>query len=197
MYRSVERDRGLWRRVAAAVALAIALQFSFGADARTIVRIDNFGQVNADYYRGAQPKGSGYADLAGLGVRTIIDLQKDGDEREPDLVRAAGLRYFRIPMTTRVAPTAEQVGTFLGLVTNPDHQPVFVHCAGGRHRTGVMTAVYRMTEEGWDAGRAFAEMKKYRYGPDFLHPEFKKFVFAFEPVRATPSLGVVATGVGE
>jgi hypothetical protein len=31
------------------------------------IRIDNFGQVNANYFRGAQPKGRDYADLAALG----------------------------------------------------------------------------------------------------------------------------------
>ena len=29
--------------------------------------------------------------------------------------------------------------------------------------------------------RAFAEMKKYKFGADFLHPEFKRFVYAFKP----------------
>jgi len=60
-----------------------------------------------------------------------------------------------------------------------------VHCVGGRHRTGVMTAAYRMTHEGWTAEQAFAEMKQYRFGSDFLHPEFKQFVYGYHPdVRA-------------
>ena len=29
--------------------------------------------------------------------------------------------------------------------------------------------------------RAFKEMKTYKFGSDFLHPEFKKFVLAFKP----------------
>jgi hypothetical protein len=27
-------------------------------------------------------------------------------------------------------------------------------------------------------------MKQYKYGPDFLHPEFKKFVYKYEPKAA-------------
>jgi hypothetical protein len=42
-----------------------------------------------------------------------------------------------------------------------------------------MTALYRMTREGWTADRAFKEMKQYRYGPDFLHPEFKRFIYGY------------------
>jgi protein tyrosine/serine phosphatase len=148
------------------------------------IRISNFGRVNDTYYRGAQPKGRDYADLAALGVKTVIDLQGDGDNaNEAKLVEASGMRFHRIGMTPRVAPTAEQLATFLRIVNDPAQQPVYVHCAGGRHRTGVMTAVYRMEKDGWDADRAFKEMKKYDFGFDFLHPEFKKFVFAYSPQR--------------
>ena len=148
------------------------------------IRISNFGRVDDTYYRGAQPKGRDYADLAALGVKTVIDLQGDGDNaNEAQLVTKAGMRFYRIGMTPRVAPTAEQLATFLRIVNDPAQQPVYVHCAGGRHRTGVMTAVYRMEKDGWDADRAFKEMKKYDFGFDFLHPEFKKFVFAYGPQR--------------
>jgi hypothetical protein len=44
-----------------------------------------------------------------------------------------------------------------------------------------MTAAYRMTNEGWTADRAFAEMKQYKFGADFLHPEFKAYVLGFKP----------------
>jgi len=144
------------------------------------LKIYNFGQTDPNYFRGGQPKGSDYADLAALGVRTVIDLTAD-DVEEPSRVQAAGMKLFRIPMTTHETPSAEKVGRFLQLVNDPANQPVYVHCQGGRHRTGVMTAVYRMTRNGWKADKAFAEMKAFRFGPDFLHPEFKSFVFAFDP----------------
>ena len=38
-----------------------------------------------------------------------------------------------------------------------------------------------MTADGWTADQAFREMKQYQFGADFLHPEFKKFVLAFNP----------------
>jgi tyrosine-protein phosphatase SIW14 len=151
------------------------------------VRIDNFGQVNPVYFRGAQPEGRDYADLAAAGIRTVIDLQADGPAVERALVEGAGMGFHRIPMTTRTAPTAEQIETFLQLVNEPANQPVYVHCAGGRHRTGVMTAIYRMSGEGWTAEKAFQEMKQYKFGADFLHPEFKRFVYAYQPPAAQPA----------
>ena len=143
------------------------------------IRIDNFGQVDAGYYRGAQPVGRDYANLAALGVKTVIDLQRDGDPNEKAHVERAGMTFYRIPMTTREVPTSDQIDQFLRLVS--DEAPVYVHCAGGRHRTGVMSAIYRMEKDGWNADRAFAEMKRYKFGLDFLHPEFKQFVYTYQP----------------
>ena len=163
------------------------------------IRIDNFGQVNATYYRGAQPRGRDYTDLAALGIKTVIDLQADGDLNEAQFVQNAGMKFFRIPMTTRVVPTSEKLSQFLSIVNNPANQPVYVHCAGGRHRTGVMTAVYRMTEGGWNADRAFQEMKQYKFGADFLHPEFKEFVYTYrspiEPGAPVPAEAAVVVAV--
>jgi protein tyrosine/serine phosphatase len=144
------------------------------------IEIDNFGQVNARYYRGEQPQDRDYRDLAALGIRTVIDLQKDYSADEARLVEGAGMRFYRIPMTTRVPPTPGQIALFLEVVDDPARQPVYVHCAGGKHRTGVMTAIYRMERDGWTPSQAFAEMKRYKFGADFLHPEFKKFVYAYQ-----------------
>jgi protein tyrosine/serine phosphatase len=93
-------------------------------------------------------------------------------------------------MTTHTVPTPTQLARFLSLVNDPASQPVYVHCVGGRHRTGVMTASYRMTHEGWTADRAFKEMKQYNFGADFLHSEFKSFVYGYHP-DASPATAVV------
>jgi len=114
---------------------------------------------------------------------------------EERLVESAGMKFHRIPMTTREAPRADEIGLFLQLVNDPANQPVYVHCAGGRHRTGVMTAVYRMTRDGWTADQAFKEMKRYHFGADFLHPEFKQFVYSYHAVAATGANPSAATAL--
>ena len=166
------------------------------AAAASATRIDNFGRINDHYFRGALPDAQDLADLAKMGVKTTIDLTGgDGDSNEQRLAEAAGMKFFKIAMDTRVVPTAAQIATFLSIVNDPANQPVYVHCVGGKHRTGVMTAIYRMTQEHWTPDRAFKEMKTYKFGSAFLHPEFKKFVLAFKPsLFGVPVLPSVPAG---
>ena len=158
--------------------------------------IVNFGQINPSYYRGGEPGSEGVVALAKLGIKTVIDLQMDVNALESGLVGKAGMNYVRIPMTTHTPPTASQQAQFLSLIDDPAHQPVYVHCKEGRHRTGVMTAIYRMTRDRWTAEQAFKEMKQYDFGWDFLHTEFKRFVYAYvAPVEGgtAPLIGARAT----
>ena len=151
------------------------------------ITIDNFGQVNDNYYRGAQPQGHDYADLSALGVKTVIDLTADDEAQanEGGLVQGAGMKFVRIPMTTHDEPAPAAVAQFLKLVNDPANQPVYVHCVGGHHRTGAMTAVYRMTQDGWTADRAYAEMQQYGFGPAFLHGTLKSFVYDYRVPAAS------------
>ena len=144
------------------------------------IRIGNFGKINDHYFRGAQPKGSDYRDLAAIGVKTVIDLQIDGPSNEAGNVAAAGMKFFRIGMTTSKAPTDAQIAQFFEIVNNPANQPVYVHCAGGRHRTGTMTALYRMTFDGWNAAQAYNEMKQYRFEGFPDHPVLRNYVYAYK-----------------
>ena len=145
------------------------------------VSIANFAQVNEHYYRGSQPTAEQYAELKRFGIKTVIDLREDYKKDEEASVRDLGMQFFRIPLKTRVAATAEQTAFFLGLVNDPANWPVYVHCKGGRHRTGAMTGIYRITHDGWTANQVWEEMKKYEFenglfgGPSAQ----KKFVFSF------------------
>ena len=171
------------------VATFAALSLTLPAAAQNAfvgqIRIDNFAKVNEAYFRGAQPEGADYADLAKLGIKTVVNLigDSDRDPTEQSSVEQHGMRYVSIPMSTRKAPTADQLQAFLTVVNDPASQPVYVHCVGGKHRTGVMTAVYRMMKDGISGAEAFTEMKRFKYGPDFLHPEFKRFVYEFDAKR--------------
>lgn len=174
---------------ALAVLLIGAASAAHAANARlSAIKIDNFGVVNDHYYRGAQPTPADFPDLAALGVKTVIDLTRDGRDDEKGLVEAAGMKFVRIPLTTTEAPAGMAITQFLALVTDPANQPVYVHCQGGRHRTGTMTAIYRMTQEGWTPARAYEEMKQYRFEGFPGHPELKRFVLGYRPSADQPNV---------
>jgi protein tyrosine/serine phosphatase len=141
--------------------------------------ISNFGQVTEFYYRGEQPKGGDYNRLAAIGVKAIIDLRDDPKDYARTLTEQAGMKYINFPMSDKDYPAPDTASRFLSIVNDQENQPVYVHCAGGRHRTGAMTAVFRMTMQGWDADRAYEEMKEYDFYTRWGHKAMKKFVFDY------------------
>ena len=140
------------------------------------LKIKNFGQMDERFYRGARPKAEDYKALAALGINTVIDLTDNSMEDEKPAVEAAGLRYVNIPMIDKSYPTSEQVNAFLKTVADPATGKFFVHCAGGRHRTGVMGAVYRFNHDQWNYDQVYAEMNRYEFGSGFGHGRQKDFV---------------------
>src|SRR5712692_842052 len=140
------------------------------------IHISNFGKMDDRFYRGAQPDESDYKDLKALGIKTVIDLQDHPTNYERRDVEALGMRYVNIPMSDSSYPKEESINAFLKLVSDPATGKFFAHCAGGRHRTGVMGAVYRFNVNHWTYDQAYAEMKDYDFYTRFGHGDLKTFV---------------------
>jgi len=166
--------------VVALPALILALSFvSFAQETgktSTDVKIKNFGQMDERFFRGARPSDGDYQALAQLGVKTIIDLTDNSREYEQPAVEAAGLRYINIPMEDKSYPSMDQINQFLKVVDDPATGKFFVHCAGGRHRTGVVGAVYRFTHDKWSLDQVLAEMDQYEFGSGYGHGKQRDFV---------------------
>jgi protein tyrosine/serine phosphatase len=140
------------------------------------IKIKNFGQMDDRFFRGGQPKEKDYKDLAQLGIRTIIDLRDDPEAYEKRMAESLGMTYINIPMIEKKYPTPEATELFLKTVSDPATGKFFVHCAGGRHRTGVMGAVYRFKFYNWNFEQAYEEMKQYDFYTRWGHEAFKDFV---------------------
>jgi protein tyrosine/serine phosphatase len=163
----------------AAISLLFALSataFAQESQSTSNVTIKNFGQMDDRFFRGGQPKEEEYKELAALGIKTVIDLREDPEHYEKGSVEALGMRYVNIPMSDKDYPAAAKIDEFLKLVDSPETGKFYVHCAGGRHRTGVMGAVYRFNHYGWDYDKVYAEMKKYDFYTRWGHGDMKKFV---------------------
>ena len=165
------------------------------------IKIKNFGQMDDRFYRGAQPNEDDYKQLAAIGIKTIIDLREDPTTYEKREAEAAGMRYVNLPMSDKDYPPAATIDQFLKLVDDPTTGKFFVHCAGGRHRTGVMGAVYRFNHYNWNFDQAYAEMKKYDFYTRWGHGEMKKFVEdyanSFQNHNATAAAASVTTSVNQ
>jgi tyrosine-protein phosphatase SIW14 len=133
------------------------LLIPFAVAAAQPVGVPNFHQVSEKIYRGAQPSEDGFRALAEMGINTIVDLRREAAQvrAEQHMVEALGMKFLSVPMTLH-APTDEQISRVMQeLSTNTG--PVFVHCHGGKDRTGTVIACYRKTHDGWDAQKALDE----------------------------------------
>ena len=140
------------------------------------VKIKNFGQMDERFFRGGQPKKEQFQQLAALGIKTVIDLRDDPEEYEKREAEALGMRYINIPMSDSEYPESAKIEEFLKLAGDPATGKFFVHCAGGRHRTGVAGAVYRFNHYNWNYDQVYAEMKKFDFYTRWGHGDMKKFV---------------------
>lgn len=149
--------------------------------ARGNLRVDikNFGQVNDHIYRGGQPKDDDFRQLAAVGIKTIVDLRGDYESDARTSAEQAGLRYINLPMAPKHYPQADAAQRFLDIVNDQANWPVYVHCAGGKHRTGVMIAAYRIAVDGWDIERAYQEMKDFDFYTSMGHGCYKDYIYDY------------------
>jgi protein tyrosine/serine phosphatase len=143
------------------------------------IKIGNFGQMDERFFRGGRPKPEEFKNLAALGIHTVIDLTDNSREREQPAVEAAGMRYINIPIVDKTNPSVEQINEFLKVVNDPTTGKFYVHCAGGRHRTGVMGAVYRFNHDHWSYDQVYAEMKKFDFYTSNGHGKQLDFVQSY------------------
>lgn len=139
------------------------------------IKISNFGQMDERFYRGARPKQKDFQSLKDLGIQTVIDLT-DNTPKEKGYVEALGMTYVNIAIPDKKDPTDAQIAQFLKLVNDPATGKFYVHCAGGRHRTGVMGAVYRFNNYRWNFDQVYAEMENFDFYTSNGHGGQKRFV---------------------
>lgn len=160
------------------------------------ITIKNFGQMDEHFYRGAQPDPDDYQALAALGIKTIVDLRDDPTNYEKANAEAAGIKYVNIRMSDTRKPASEQVETFIGVAKDESNWPFYVHCIGGRHRTGLIGAIYRYNNYGWDFNTVYREMKNYDYYSRWGHGAIKDYVQEYYgAMKAAKAAATVAAPV--
>ncbi len=130
-------------------------------------------------YRSAQPTGAQLTRLADTyGIKTVVIARDGNSPRIADECAAAakaGVNVVHIPIESRSEIRPEWLAEFWRVVDSPANQPVLVHCAAGRHRTGYLCAMYRIERQGWEPARAREEMLGFGFDDDDQGVVLKQF----------------------
>ena len=180
MVYSVNRKRALL--VAAVLVLGIVAGiYGFCQSALPNLRIVRHGVL----WRCGQPNALGLRVAQWAGVRTIVCLRDGTDDRvvaERELAQRLGMRFVQDQLQYSGEDAEATVSHFLQVVGDVRQQPVLVHCARGKERTGVCGAVFRIALDGWTNERALQEMYALGFKQGSL-PELERFVASYPPQR--------------
>jgi protein tyrosine/serine phosphatase len=130
----------------------------------------NMGRVAGGIYRGADPNPvGGFVSLASLGVKTVLNLSTDRDS-EANII---GIREIYEPLHFFRDVDDAKIRRLAAMLSDVSLYPLFVHCAQGCDRTGMVVACYRI-ESGWSNEDAIAEMDS--FGFHYVWGHFLEFV---------------------
>ena len=137
------------------------------ASAEVTTTLPMFRRLDANYMRGGVPASGGIETLVRLGVKTVVDLRSIYDHTDAVGVAAerAGLRYYWLPLGVWNPATDAQAREFVNLVTDESKGPFYVFCDDGLHRTGEMSAIYRVARYQWSVEQALKEMDEVGFNP--------------------------------
>jgi len=149
------------------------------------------------FYRSGQMTAAGLREIvARNGIKTVINLQHEepdplllhrwmgkGVVRESELCRQLGVKYLLltpdvIPKNLPRDQVPPIVEDYLKILDDESNYPVLIHCKAGLHRTGRLTAIYRMEYMGWSQGEALRELRANGYG-SFMASESDEFIIQF------------------
>jgi protein tyrosine phosphatase (PTP) superfamily phosphohydrolase (DUF442 family) len=166
--------------LAGILGIAPIVYFRSVYDTNKRLRIVRPGRV----YRSGQMTADGFADaVERYQIRTILNVQDEYPDpainrgfwdhrrvKESELCRDLGVRYIHLAprlISRRLVPEQRPtvIDEMLSILDDESNYPVLIHCHAGLHRTGILTAIYRMEYEGWSQDEAYHEMKAEGFGP--------------------------------
>ena len=123
--------------------------------------VPNLHKIDDNLYRSAQPTRQGMKNLKLLGIKTVINLRpfySDTDE-----IRGTELLNEELSVKPWHIED-EDVIRVLRIIRKKENGPFLIHCKYGADRTGVMSAMYRIVQQGWSQDDAIEEMVNGGYG---------------------------------
>jgi protein tyrosine/serine phosphatase len=106
----------------------------------------NFHTATPLLWRSAQPSEEALVRMKKHGLKTVINLRRDesNDSWEKAVAEKIGLGYYYFPMEAQDEHDLEKIDQILAVIQDPANQPALIHCAGGKDRTGLIAAIYKI-----------------------------------------------------
>lgn len=123
--------------------------------------VRNLHKINANLYRSEQPSSQGMINLKKMGIKTVINLRAFHSDQ--DALKGTALLNKELSVKTWHIED-EDVIKVLKIIRQKENGPFLIHCQHGADRTGLMSAMYRIVEQGWSKDEAIKEMIEGGYG---------------------------------
>lgn len=135
------------------------------------------------FYRSGQMTAAGFREaIERHGIKTVINLQHENPDprlpehwlgkpgvTESELCKQLGVKYLLLtpdilPQPNSVEKRPPVIDDYLAVLDDESAYPILLHCKAGLHRTGRLTAIYRMEYQGWSVGEVMRELRANGYG---------------------------------
>jgi tyrosine-protein phosphatase SIW14 len=150
------------------------------------------------FYRCGQLTAEGFREaIHRYGIKTVVNLQDEDPDPllprnyyrtgqltpESEVCREAGARYVMLNFDLPARNVAhlehpKVIDAFLNICDDPANYPILLHCKAGLHRTGLLTAIYRIEYERWTTAEALRELRANGFG-DSAATSANDYIYAF------------------
>ena len=136
-----------------------------------------FHIVDDAIWRSAQPSIESIDVMKKHGLKTIINMRGSEENHlwESRICDSLDIQYFHMPMDGREVPDTADLNNILRIIENQQNQPIMYHCLGGKDRTGIVTAIYRLKNYDVSFEEVHKEMLMYGYNEEEF-PQLAEFV---------------------
>ena len=147
--------------------------------------VSNLHRISPMLYRSEQPTALGMKNLEKLGIRTVINLRAFNDD--DDEVKGTALRTEHVKILTwRIDD--KHVIEVMRMLRQTENAPFLIHCQHGADRTGVMSAMYRVLEQGWTPEDALNELIDGGYGYHAMWKNIVRYVRSVDVAKLRESI---------
>lgn len=144
--------RGVWRGFRWVTGLTVALTMVGASTWYGIQRDGNLHAVEPGVvYRSAQLSGPELQRvLADKGIKTVLNLRgpnagKPWYDEELRTLQAAGVQHLDVPLSAYQDLSARQMQQLVNLMARAP-KPLLVHCESGADRSGLVSALYQVSQ---------------------------------------------------